>query len=193
MRKFIQLLLVLFCSLNAFSQWGVKGGLNYTTIVPSRVCKYTFGGHIGGTYDLKLSNNWYLQPELLFTSIGCKLGDNGSTLKGEYINIYALELPVNFSVRPVITNNTKLLFDFGLYARYGLFGHKKYTYYDFPTVSGSPFDAYNRFDTGINLGLGILKNRYFGILSLQRSFSYAEKRGGSDFHQGFRLSIGYKF
>lgn len=111
MRKFIQLSLVLFCSLNAFPQWGVKGGLNYSTLSHSTMCKYTFGGHIGGTYDLRLSNNWYLQPGLLFTSIGCKLDDDGSFLKGKYINIYALELPVNFSARPRLTKNTKMLID----------------------------------------------------------------------------------
>lgn len=192
MRKLIPLLLVLFCSLNAYPQWGIKGGLNYSNMTGSDVRKYVYGGHIGGTYDLKLSDKWYLQPELLFTSIGCKLEDDGLVLKGGHVNIYALELPVDFSFRPRISNDTKLLLDFGLYARCGLFGNKKYNYHSNPEVSGNPFDAYNRFDTGLNLGLGIQKNRYFGILSFQRGFSYADK-GENSYHQGFRLSMGYKF
>lgn len=192
MRRLIPLLLVLFCSLKAYSQWGVKGGLNYSNMTGSHIQKYVYGGHVGGAYDMKLSDKWYFSPELLFTSIGCRLQSDGSILKGGHVNIYALELPVNFSFRPTIVNNTKLLLDLGLYVRCGLFGNKKYRYHSDPEVSGNPFDAYNRFDTGLNLGLGVQKNRYFGILSFQRGLSYADN-GESGYHQGFRLSIGYKF
>ncbi|MGL4852484.1 MAG: hypothetical protein ACRC13_02745 [Tannerellaceae bacterium] len=54
MRQLIPLLLVLFCSLNAYSQWGVKGGLNYSNMTGSDVRKYAYGAHIGSTYELKL-------------------------------------------------------------------------------------------------------------------------------------------
>lgn len=188
----IPLLLLLLSSFNLYSQWGIKGGVNYSTITDSRLAKYKFSGHIGGTYDIRLAHNWYLQPELLFTSIGCDLKDDGDILKKGHVTIYALELPANLSFRPSIADNTNLLLEFGLYARYGLFGNKTYTYYDLPKVDESPFDAYNRFDTGINLGIGVQKKQYFGILSFQRGLSHASK-GSGDYHQLFKFSLGYKF
>lgn len=191
MKKIIPILLLFFCSLNAYSQWGIKAGLNYSTITGGSLYDYRFSGHIGGTYDLKLSEKWYFQPELLFTSIGSDLKDDGLVLKGGHVDIYALELPLNFSFRPVIGNDLKLLLDFGLYARLGLFGNKTYKYYESPKVDDSPFDAYNRFDTGINLGVGIQKSHYYGIIAFQRGISHAEKGGG--YHQVFKFSIGYKF
>lgn len=192
MKVYILGILLLFCSFEVDAKWGVKGGLNYSTITGLRLSDYKFSGHIGATYDLKLSNKWYLQPELLFTSIGCNLEDDELILKDGHVKIYALEVPVNLSFRPVIVNDLKLLIDFGLYARYGLFGNKTYKYYEIAKVDNSPFDAYNRFDTGLNLGVGIIWNRYYGIFSFQRGFSSVEK-GISSNHQIFKFSLGYKF
>ena len=191
MKKLIPLLLLLFCSLNAYPQWGVKGGINRSNMTGARIHRCTHGAHIGGTYDLKLSDKWYLQPELLFTSIGCKIGNDGVIVKGGHVYIDALELSGNFSLRPAITNNTKLLLEFGPYARCGLFGSRQYIYHSIPEVSGNPFVDYNRFDTGLNLGLGIQKNRYFGMLSFQQGFSYVET--DISYHQVLRLSLGHRF
>lgn len=184
--------ILLLSSLNTYSQWGAKGGLNYSTITDHSLSKYVLFGHIGGTYEIKLSDNWYIQPELLFTAIGCNLKDDGSVVKDGHVNIYALEVPINLSFRPEISNKLDLIIDFGLYTRYGLFGNKKYNYYEVKKVDESPFDAYNRFDTGFNLGLGLQKNHYYGILGFQRGFSHAEK-DIDGVHQVFKLSFGYKF
>lgn len=192
MRKILFIVTFIFCSFNLYSQWGVKGGFTYSTISNMEISKYKPSAHIGVSYDIKLSDKWYIQPDLLFTSVGCKLKDDGLVLKKGHVYIYALELPVNMSFRPNIANNTNLLIDFGLYARYGLFGNKTYEYYDSPKVDDKPFDAYNRFDIGLNVGLGVQKNRCYGILSFQRGLSHAEKDFGS-YHQIFKLSLGYKF
>lgn len=191
MKIIIPILLFFLCSFNLYSQWGVKGGVNYTKITGSSLQKYKLFGHIGGTYDVKLSDKWYFQPELLFTSVGCDLKDDRTILRGGHINIYALELPLNLSFRPTIAEKMNLLLDFGLYARYGLFGNKTYKYHDSSKIDNSPFDAFNRFDTGVNLGVGLQRNQYYGILSFQRGLSRATK-GDSEYHQVFKLSFGYK-
>ena len=191
MKNYI-LVVFLLISFNAYSQWGIKGGLNYSTLTGLNLPEYKLSGHIGATYDVKLSNKWFFEPELLFTSIGCNLKDDGLVFKEGHVKIYALEVPLNFSYRPQIANNTKLLLDFGLYARYGLFGNTTYHYYEFEKVDDSPFDGYNRFDTGINLGLGVELKQYSGILSFQRGLSSAEKNTQS-YHQVFKFSLGYKF
>lgn len=192
MKKTVLLMVILLVSLHSHAQWGIKGGLNYSTMTGYTQSKYMLFGHIGGTYETKLSEKWYIQPELLFSAVGCNLKDDGVVLKDGHINIYALELPVNLSFRPYLTEHTKLVFDVGLYARYGLFGNKTYKYYNDPKVDKSPFDSYNRFDTGFNLGIGIQKHQVYSIFGFQRGLSHAEK-GVDSYHQVFRLSVGYKF
>lgn len=192
MKKFIPLIVLLLFSLNSYSQWGVKGGVSMSTITDSNLSKYYLSGQIGGTYDIKLSEHWYLQPELLFTSIGCNLKNDGYVIKDGSIKIYALELPINLSFRPALSDNVNLLIDFGVFARYGIFGNKTYNYHDGPEISQNPFDEYNRFDTGLNIGLGLQKNSYYGIFSFQRGLTHAEKDiEGS--HQVLRFSLGYRF
>lgn len=187
-----------FCvfTLPAFSQFGVKGGVNSTDLAGyNNVTENTVSVHLGGTYDYQLSNNWFFQPALLYTTVGFKLKDDKRLIKDGQVKIHALEMPLNFSFRPVINNNAKLLTDLGLYTRYGLFGNKMYEYYPdnhTPKVDESPFDAYNRFDIGVNLGIGLQIQQYYGKLSFHRGLSNAEKEI-SVYHEVFRVSIGYYF
>lgn len=188
-------ILILLSTSNSYAQWGVKGGGNYTDI--SRVSPYVsrLGFHIGGTYELKLSEKWYVQPELLFTTAGCNFDNFGGGIKDGYIKMYAFELPVNFSFRPKILKTFTLLTDMGLYARYAIDGNSKYVYADFlekPTQNTNPFEFFNRFDFGLNLGLGLQKNHCSATLTFQRGLSHAAK-GSDEYHQGFKLSLGYKF
>lgn len=192
MKKIIPIVILIFYSFNLYSQVGIKGGINYSTITSHSLSKYKFSGHIGGTYDIKFSERWYVQSELLFTSIGCNLKEDGSVVKDGHINIYALEMPISISFRPEISNNLNLLVDLGMYLQYGLFGNKTYNYYNSPKIDKSPFDAYNRFNTGLNFGLGLQRKNYYGIFTFQRGVTHAEKDiDGS--HQVIRFSLGYRF
>ena len=184
---------LLFCfSISTYSQWGVKGGYNSSSITNSNAAKPLSTFHIGCLYDLKLSEKWYLQPEFQIVGIGCSLSDDKLVLRDGHVRIYALEVPVNFSFRPMIRRNEKLLFDLGLYTRYGLFGNKTYEYYQFEKIDQSPFDAYNRFDAGLNLGIGLQKEQYFGFITFQQGLFQAEK-DIDGYHQVFKFSVGYRF
>ncbi len=182
--------LILF-SFHSYSQWGIKAGINGSTLSGSVDPSYLISGHLGVTYDVHLSGNWHFQPEFLFTTVGERIKDDGIAMKDSYVKIYAMEAPLNLSYRPTIGNNTKLLFDLGLYMRLGLFGDRVYKYYNSPTIDNSPFDGYNRFDTGLNLGLGLEKKQYYGLISLQRGLSYGDKN--DNYHVVYRLSLGYRF
>ena len=182
------------CSISTYSQWGgVNGGVGASSLTNSKsYAKAMTAFHIGGLYDLKLSDKWYLQPEFQFVKIGFNLKDDGILSKGGHVKIYAIELPVNISFRPKVASDAKLLLDFGLYVRYGLFGNKTYEYYLIDKIDESPFDAYNRLGTGLNMGVGFQKKQYYWLLSLQRELSYFQKNLNS-YNQIPQFSIGYKF
>ena len=175
------------------SGFGVKAGLSYTTISGWRMTKYKTSGFIGGTYSIEMKNNWYFQPELLFSNIGSNLKDDKTILSGGHIGIYGIETPVNISYRPSLNRQTNMIFDIGMYSFIGLFGKKEYKYYESPTINDSPFDAIKRFNVGINLGVGMKYKAYSTTVSFQRGLTDLSKNGGGIYHQSFRLSIGYYF
>ena len=190
-------ILVFFFLIIPFSihaQWGIKAGVDYGKLAGHGGTKYRPGYHIGVTYDYKLSGNFYLQPAFLFSyyQFGFK---TDSYLKKGAVDKYNLELPINLSLKPQLTENIKLVTDFGMYFKYGLGGNYKFEYWDFPKNTGSAFDdAYNRFDYGINIGVGCEIDKIFIGLSYQYGLTGATSDKDSKTHnQLLRLSLGYKF
>lgn len=187
------LLILSTCYLSVFSQWGIKGGTGITSLSSMSVSKYKAMGHVGATYDFKLSEKWYIQPELTFSTNGTDLKSDGLYLKKGHINTYALELPVALSFRPNISNDINLIFDCGWFIRYAMFGNKKYVYYEHETVSGNPFDAYKRFDTGFTIGAGLAIRQYYGIVSFLGGVTSIDKQNNDVYNRAFRLGLGYRF
>lgn len=193
MNKVVLILAITIVSaMPVFSQFGIKGGASLSRIANQSSAKDRFGGHLGVTYSKQLSEKFYFQPELLLTSYGTDIGDIVSVVKKGYIDLWGIEAPLNMSFRPSIRDNMKLVVDAGVYLRYGLWGKRYYEYYDNPTIDGAAFDVYNRFDFGLNMGLGIQKGVYFGGISFQLGLSDAEKDTRYK-HQTIRLSLGYLF
>ncbi|MDR0824338.1 MAG: PorT family protein [Prevotella sp.] len=191
------LLFALLFSLSAYSQWGVKAGLDYGTLSGAYATKYKVGFHAGATYDFKLSEKFYFQPAALFSlhSFGFD-GNKLFYLKDGTVDRYFLEIPANFSFRPAITSSTKLVIDFGLYAKYGLFGKLKYIVHsedNYETVRASSYDEYNRFDVGVNVGVGMEINRIYIGLGYQRGLTNEDGEVEAFRNQIFRISCGYKF
>lgn|SRR5690554_6010266 len=183
-------------SFSTFAQWGAKGGMNISDIAGyNNVSENMISAHFGATYDYQLSKDWFFQPALLFTTIGFNLKDDKFLIKDGHVKMHALEVPFNLSFRPKVVKNIRLLTEFGLYTRYALTGNKVYEYYsdiDSPNIDESPFDAYNRFDFGFNLGLGVQQKQYYGIFSYHRGLLKAEKNV-SVYHEVLRCSVGYIF
>lgn len=75
--------LLFFCSLPifVFSQWGIRGGLNFSKFSGSSL-DYKTGFHIGTTYDIVLSKKFYFQPGLSFLSWGTGFSSRDVIIKG---------------------------------------------------------------------------------------------------------------
>lgn len=188
-----KILIILFTALMIhpiWAQWGVTGGFDLSSIGRENP-KIIPAFHIGSVYDLKLSNKFYFQPRLMFSSFGFGFSPSYS-LKKATVSMYGLEVPLLISFRPSLGTSTKLMVNAGPYAKYALFGKKHYEYSDNEIVTGSPFDAYNRTDIGFMLGIGLEhKQLQYGI-DYQIGLNDAEKEisGG---HRNFRISISYLF
>ena len=191
-KKTVFLLFFCFLPVFVFAQLGIKGGLNFSKFSGVSY-DYKTGFHIGTTYDIVLSKKFYFQPGLSFLSWGSGFSSAQTAIKKGYVSIYGLELPLIISFRPKISKKMKLIFDTGLYAKYGLFGNKYYECSKIKTVKGSAFPAYNRFDIGLNLlGVGIEYLRYYIGGNCQIGLKDAENDVMS-LNQSFRVNLGYRF
>ncbi|CAM1345362.1 porin family protein [Tenacibaculum amylolyticum] len=179
------LLTVLFAvslfSVNAQSvKFGVKAGLNFATVngddVGTNVDPRT-GFHAGGVAELKLTDKFSIQPELLFSQLG-------SQSEGNKVRLNYLSLPVM----------AKFYLIEGLSVEAGpqaslLIDDK------IELVSGAtPNVNWEDFEFGLNIGAGytfnnglFLQTRYaFGLTSIQEISD--DTRNGS-----FQVSVGYLF
>ncbi|MFV0312415.1 MAG: porin family protein [Dysgonomonas sp.] len=186
--------LLLFISITGYSQFGVTGGINLSSLriikdYPSDGAIMRIGAHIGGFYEVRLFNNFYLQPQLLFsydpTSVKRKL-DNGQDVI-DTRNGYYLNLPVMLSYKIPIKESNRLGFDFGAYWSHGLFGRGKVIRPDDSGDRGSAplfeYGGYN--DLGLIGGVRYELNDYI--------FSARTRYGLNDVTLLLMLSVGYKF
>ncbi|WP_343616398.1 porin family protein [Flavobacterium sp.] len=77
------------------TRFGVKGGLNISTLVGGDVdnTKALIGFHVGGFAEIKIIEKLAIQPELLFSAQGTRVdgfGGQDNDLKLNYINIPVL-------------------------------------------------------------------------------------------------------
>lgn len=183
--------------LMSFAQWGVKGGVDfsssYSTYSYSSDAKYQPGFNIGAIYDVKLSNKMYFQPGLLFVTNGLNF-KTSALIKKIQVSMYALEVPLVMSFRPNFgSDRFKLITDFGLYTRYGLFGQNKVEFPDKESTSTPSFDDYQRFDMGLNVGVGLSYYNYGLVVTYQLGFTDIEKGVNGLKHEKIRISFIYNF
>jgi hypothetical protein len=185
----------LLYSFPVFAQWGVKGGVDFSTTFSSASVssgKYQTGFNIGAIYDIKVSKKMYFQPGLLFVTNGFDYNPYGLLEKAK-VNMYSAEVPLVMSFRPRIGDNMKLITDFGFYTRYGLFGKMKNDFITGNSYVHKSFDYYERFDMGLNLGIGVSYLDYALVGTYQLGFTDAEKDVIGIKHQKIRISLIYYF
>lgn len=229
--KTLALLLILAAlHFNIYAQveWGIKAGGNGSAMLLKDETGYTRvklrpGFHFGGTADVSLSDRFFLQPALLFTTKGFKVDQQGFA---EYLygvdNIkftsYYLELPVNFIFRPKLGSG-KLLLGAGPYIAYGLGGQWKavsdgisvkgklkflndYSNLDSTMGGNSRTIPYMKpFDFGANILIGyeFRKDLYFhingqlGLTDLDPAYNGASDERSSVKTVMGGLSVGYRF
>lgn len=190
---YIIIVLIGLYPINTFSQFGIKVGGGISTIVDGDYYQYRGIGAVGVSYETPIGKKFVFQPEMLFTNIGTSLKDDGFFLRRGSVDLYGIEIPLNFSYRPAVGKGYNLILDFGPYAFYSLFGNKKYEYYDQTTVEGNTFDAYNRFNLGVNFGVGLqLPSKYYGTINFQQGLSHITK-DNNKYIRTIKLMIGYRY
>jgi hypothetical protein len=206
MKKISVLILTLLFCVTAYSQLGIKAGVDYGTLTGREAISYRMGFHGGFTYDFQLSKQIYIQPALLASlhSFGFEELD---IIKHGKANKMFVEVPVNLSFRPVInySGDTKLVIDLGPYIKYGFAGDKYIKLQNIIAgdieIKGSSFDdaggddyKFNRLDVGVNVGFGFEFSQVYTGVSYQYSFTKGAKGDLYSTHNSiFRLSLGYRF
>lgn len=187
------------------TRFGFKGGVNANTFYlksegtasDSRYSLTKPGFHVGGIADFKFSENFSIQPQLLFAMKGGKIKMSGTETE---FNFYTIDLPVNF-----LYHHNGFFIGAGPNLSYGVSGKGKSSssttevdlYKDGALGAGTKFE---RFEVGVNAtmgytcpsGLTLATNFTPGLTDILDEASSAT--GSTKAHNGYwGFSVGYLF
>lgn len=187
-------------SATAWSQTGLKGGVNLTNLYVDDVDdeNVKVGYHIGIYHDAPITDFLSIQPEILFTSKGAEVqydGFLGGSGKYRY-NLNYLEIPVLVKLKMAGFNVHA-----GPYAAFLVGANVKDvdSNGNVQGVTSLDRDDFNQVDFGASLGVGFdflggnIGARYdFGLNEIDRS-NFAGEAASSAKNSAFMLSIGFDF
>lgn len=193
MRKkaYLVVLIIVFFSISAEAQIGIKLGMNINHIKYSHLNDLSFQKHItfqaGAFFTWKLSRKFSLQPELYYSRSGAKRSisfpDNTIIISEEFSYIrlsllvkYMLLSKGNWSLSPLC----------GLYGAYNLTADQKVSYGD-EERSDSIRELISLIDLGFISGLEIGYKTGKGILLLDFRFSLGLKNTSKNDHSGEKV------
>lgn len=213
MKKFYTLGLALcmsFIGLSASAQdspltWGVKAGVNLSNSsmdVGGLDKKAKIGFKIGVTADYAITNDFYLQSGLSFTTKGGKIEAKVLTEKATIsINQLYLQLPIMAAYKLEVSPGTKIVINAGPYLAYGIGGKIKIDGTSGVDLSDLPFREMDTFDDNglkkFDFGLGAGVGAEFGsiVVGLNYELGLTNISGGtSDYkNRNASLTLGYRF
>lgn len=177
--------LIAFCAGGALAQGlsgGLKAGVNFSNQVYSgdgfsASADGRTGFHVGGYLNLGFSENFSLQPELIYNSVGSKIGD--TAFKTDYLSI-----PVMLKYNPVAIFNVHAGPQFGL-----LMSAK--------SGDEDVKDALKGLDLGLGFGAGVDLPMGLGVTAryILGLSNIGEDEGMGDAtvkNTAFQLSVSYK-
>lgn len=193
--------------------WGIKAGANYSKISSEIEPDYIFGYHAGVIAEFKLSPNFALQPELLYSLEGARsefdFSEEGFTFSSDQkIKLGYINLPVmlKYFATPGLS------FEAGPQVGYLVSGKNEYEISsNFPDDFGMNEkgtedikDELKKISLGVNFGLGyefqnnfFLQARYHLGVSDISDFEEDSEDMEGEFEElknrSFQLSVGYKF
>lgn len=188
-------------------RFGVEAGANFSTasIANNPLDKSTrVGFQIGITADYALTDSWYVQSGLSYTTKGVKLEgeDKEINLKYKYtIDQTYFQLPVYIAYKIKVAPGTRIVFNAGPYVAYGVGGRLKPSdgYYQNIDNSTDDEDTFgddgilNRFDFGLGGGVGV----EFGKIVLTGRYEWGLTDIGQydrDYkNRNAAVTLGYKF
>lgn len=184
---------------------GIEAGLNLSTasIANNPLNNSTRAGfQIGITSDYALTNSWYVQSGLSFTTKGVELSGNlGDDLNYKYtVDQSYLQLPVYMAYKIKVAPGTRIVFNAGPYVAYGVGGRTKpkdgYLNIDNSTDDVNTFGddgILNRFDFGLGGGIGV----EFGKIAVTGRYELGLTDVGQydrDYkNRNLAFTLGYKF
>ena len=209
---------IVFSATAQESGFGIRASLNLSNVnnkydgeVASEESKsdyeYDFknrvGFNIGLIYDWGISESFYIQPGLYFTTRGAKIEESEEDYKyEEKWKLNYLQIPILASYRIALTDNVKWHINAGPYLAVGVGGKVKWEEtYDGDTDKGD-YKAFGtadedsdeekgglkRFDAGLSFGTGVSINKfYIGLTYDLGLVNAADKDTWKDYKMGRNL------
>ncbi len=170
------------------SKFTVKAGVGLSSVVGSDAdTKTTFAYKVGASYDLGVSENFFIIPGIEFVTKGFK-----SKVVDGSISMSYLQIPVFAAYKFPISDNMKLAIKAGPYIGYGLFGSDIKWYGGGKTNIFDSDGGYDRFDAGVIAGVSLDFNQFMIGAEYSRGLKKLDS-GVSQFNQAFGIVFGYKF
>ncbi len=208
------LLISLFCIQTKAQTFILKAGLNLSNMfekdeydIYSNDYRMNPGFHIGGTVDIPISDILSFESGLLLTTKGYKYEkeEMGFSTKAK-MNLYYLDIPLNFKASYKISEGLKLFGAVGPYVGIGLSGKMKATNVyqggeeteeeDVKWGSDEENDDLKRLDMGLTFGGGVEFNAIMLGISYDRSLvniSAFHEDGATLENKVLKFSVGYRF
>jgi len=187
------MLLACFIISPAFAQnrWGIVGGGLFSKST-AKDARFSLGGYAGGTYDIKIKDSWYIQPQLLFVYEEFRTKSHLGT--DFFFSKSSLELPVLASYNIALSNKWNLRINAGPYLSYAMFGRDKSIDYSYGDGMHSSLgwwhqDFSDHFTYGGKAGISFESEHF--IYTIDGKCSLRKR----PFGRGISLSagVGYKF
>ena len=195
MKKSLLFVLFALVSMVSYSQisWNVKAGMNMSNITGDADTDLRIGFNAGVGMEYQFTDTWSIQPSLMFSQKGFKLGD-------VKCNPLYLEVPVLAAARFAVTDNQNVVVKAGPYLAVGIAGKSKVEEGNV-TVKTDYFgdNAAKRFYFGLGFGVAYEIGQIFFGLDGGIGFIDALDGGianivlGSSKNMNFSLGVGYKF
>ena len=181
-------LMTLTMSAQEDSKVTVKAGFGLASVVGSDAdTKTTVAYQVGISYDLALSEKFFIIPGVEFSTKGFKSDAIDGSISMSY-----LQVPVFAAYKFPLSDNMKLAIKAGPYVSYGLFG-SDIEWYDGDKTNVFDSDGgYKRFDAGVIAGVSLDFGQFAVGAEYSRGLSKLDS-SVSQFNQAFGLVLGYKF
>lgn len=174
------------------------------------------GFHVGTMFDIPITNGFYIQPEILFTTRGAKgnywYEDGSTTVENtETCRAMYIQIPLLASFRADLTSSVNLQLHAGPYFSFGVGGTVsaeakvqggtvivEYPYFGKSTMTEDHLGI-KRFDMGLSCGVGVTVKQHYYIglqydLGLMNG-AIQEEWGGDTkiYNRCFSIQVGYHF
>ena len=185
MKKGLIFVLFALVSIVSYSQisWNAKVGMNMSNFTGDADTDMRVGFNVGVGMEYQFTDMWSIQPSLMFTQKGAKLGD----IKA---NPMYLELPVMAAARFAVVDGQNVVVKAGPYLACGIAG--KYKIAGVKVISLVMMQR-KRFDFGLGMGVAYEINRFFVDLSGEFGLVKMYDGDGSPKNINFSIGVGYKF